>query len=267
MMKFANRIKLEDFFSNEDDHSTIIRYPRRKFPLTLIVIIIGIYFSYSFLSSVYIDVQDDSDLVSSSLPAVDETLLTDTSNATKMRHFISTQSVDDVRSEVQALDSQVINEVVRGMTPMMLAASTGNTKIIDLLFSNGADPNKRGSMNRTALQYATEKNHYQAAERLLSYGAEIDAYDNGRMTPLIMAANRGYTELGLLFIKKGADLDIQHMQGWTALIDAAIRNDERLVNALLEAGVNKNIATKNGMKAIDYARQYGHENMVILLSR
>lgn len=81
------------------------------------------------------------------------------------------------------------------MTPIMLAASRGNVEIIDLLFTQGADPNKRGSMQRTALQYAAEKNRIEAAERLLAYGADIDAHDNGRLTPLIMAASRGYTNI------------------------------------------------------------------------
>lgn len=48
-----------------------------------------------------------------------------------------------------------INEVINGMTPMYVK---GDVEIIELLFTQGADPNKRGSMERTALQYAAEKN-------------------------------------------------------------------------------------------------------------
>lgn len=173
--------------------------------------------------------------------------------------------LDEVK-QVLLTNKRTINDVVNGMTPIMLAASRGNVEIIDLLFTQGADPNKRGSMKRTALQYATEKNRVEAAKRLLAYGADIDAYDNGRLTPLVMAASRGYTELSLLYIEKGADVDIQHVDGWTALIDATAHNDVKVVKALLKAGADKDLKAKNGLKAIDYARQYGFKNLEKILS-
>lgn len=82
-----------------------------------------------------------------------------------------------------------------------------------------------------------------------------------------MAANRGYTELGLLLIEKGADVNIQHSAGWAALIDATARNDVKLVKALLRVGANKNLKTNNGLKAIDYARQYGFKNLEKILNK
>lgn len=179
--------------------------------------------------------------------------------------LVSNGTIEDIEKEVYSKDKAAMNEVVNGMTPIMLAASRGDVQIIDLLFTQGADPNKRGSAQRTALQYATEKNHVKAAKRLLAYGADIDAFDNGRLTPLIMAADRGYTELGLFFIQKGANVDVQHAQGWTALIDAARNGDETLVKALLAVGADKDIEMKNGMRALDLAKQYEHKNIVKIL--
>jgi ankyrin repeat protein len=147
----------------------------------------------------------------------------------------------------------------------MLAASLGNVEIIDFLFTQGADPNKRGSMQRTASQYATAKNHIAAAKRLLAYGANVDARDNGHITPLIMAADRGYTELALIYISKGAKVNSQHSQGWTALIEAVIRNNPALAKALPKAGADKELVTKDSMRAIDYARQYGHKELLAIL--
>lgn len=91
------------------------------------------------------------------------------SKADKIHQLVSKGSVYDVEQQLFISDKDMIIEVVSGMTPIMLAATRGSVEIIDLLFTQGADPNKRGSMQRTALQYAVEKNHINAAKRLLFY--------------------------------------------------------------------------------------------------
>ncbi len=252
---------------NEDIDTIVERHPRNNFPVLPIIVLFVLYLLFNFISKDKPIIQTVTDSTSPNETIPYKQKLSEVSKAVNFHQLVSSGSVDEVEQQLLLLDEKTINEVVSGMTPIMLAASRGSNEIIDLLFTQGADPNKRGSMQRTALQYATEKNHLEAAKRLLAYGAEIDAYDNGRLTPLIMAADRGYTELGLLFIEKGADVNIQHVQGWTALIDAARNGDEQLVIALIYAGADKNISMKNGMRAADLARQYGHKNIVNILGK
>jgi ankyrin repeat protein len=233
--------------------------------LPIIILFVGLYFVFNYYSENKQTVQGLTETVKSKLAATEKIVpKTLSNNDVKLHQTIANGKVEQVKQALLT-DKKAINDVVNGMTPIMLAASRGNVEIIDLLFTQGADPNKRGSMQRTALQYAVEKNRIEAAERLLAYGADIDAYDNGRLTPLIMAANRGYTELGLLFIEKGADVNIQHSAGWTALIDATAKNDVKLVEALLRVGADKDLKANNGLKAIDYARQYGFKNLEKIL--
>ena len=235
--------------------------------IPFIIILVGLYFVFNFYSENKTKVKELTKAVTAKVATTEKLASKVISKKNAGLHqIIANGEVDEVKQALLT-DTEAINQVINGMTPIMLAASRGNVEIIDLLFTQGADPNKRGSMERTALQYAAEKNHIGAAERLLAYGADIDAYDNGRLTPLVMAANRGYTELGLLLIEKGADVDIQHVEGWTALIDATAKNDVKLVKALLEAGANKDLKAKNGLKALDYARQYGFKNLEIILSK
>lgn len=235
--------------------------------IPIIIFFVGIYFLFNFYSDNKTTFHALFNSVTSEV-ATKEKLIPKviTRNDTNLHQVIPNGKIEEIKQALIA-NKHAINDVVNGMTPIMLAASRGNVEIIDLLFTQGADPNKRGSMQRTALQYAAEKNHIEAAKRLLSYGADINAYDNGHLTPLVMAANRGYTDLGLLFIEKGADVDIQHVEGWTALIDATAKNDVKLVKALLEAGANKDLKAKNGLKAIDYARQYGYKKIEKILSQ
>jgi len=250
---------------DDDPESIVERHPRSNLPLLPVIILSVIFILYSYVSTHEESVPGSIDTVSS----IEAEISTEKQSGTLPINFhqlVSMGDVKEVEEQIVSVDKETVNNVVSGMTPIMLAAARGSVEIIDLLFTQGADPNKRGSDQRTALQYAAEKNHIDAAKRLLAYGADIDAFDSGRLTPLIMAASRGYTDLGLLFIEKGADVNIQHVQGWTALIDAAAHNDVKLVNALLEAGAKRDLKANNGLRAIDYAEQYGFKNMVEILS-
>ncbi len=258
-------VNQEDMRNNVDAYSVVERNPGRRGPFKLIATIIAIYFAYQFVSLFNTSFEQESKSVGTVLKQSGQDLVKDYTKMNSVHDFVASGRLDALTENLLQIDRAEMNRVENGMTPIMLAASKGNVEMIDLLYTQGADPNKRGSMQRTALQYATEKNHYEAAKRLLSYGADIDAYDNGRLTPVTMAANRGHTELALLFVEKGADLNIQHSQGWTALIDATIRNDERLVRALLAAGADKTIKMENGMNALDYAIQYKHKQIAQLL--
>lgn len=267
MSKRREELKRQNNVQNEDAYAVVERHPRRSSPILLIFVLVAIYLLVSYLSSLNFEFQTVTDTILSKQTIPEKEKLSESSDVLTIHQLISEGAVDEIKHQLLLIDREAINEVVSGMTPIMLAASLGNVELIDLLFTHGADPNKRGSSQRTALQYASEKNHIEAAKQLLAYGADIDAYDNGRLTPLIMAANRGYSELGLLYTERGANVNIQHVQGWTALIDAVIRDDARLVNALLDAGADKNLATNNGLKAIDYARQYGHKKMMKILGK
>ncbi len=248
-----------------DDDFIIERYPQSKLPLFSVLILIVIFISYYYVSTYQESVQVITDTDSSgdaNTPVETQT----SAQHINLHELVSKGTYEEIAEQLYQIDKVYINKVIGGMTPLMLAASRGSVELVDLLFTQGADPNKRGSAERTALQYAVEKNHVEVAKRLLAYGADIDAFDNGRLTPLIMAADRGFTDLALILIQKGADPNIQHNQGWTALIDAARNGDEKLVNALMDAGAEKNISMKNGMKASDMAKRNGHSDIVNILA-
>lgn len=187
-------------------------------------------------------------------------------SASKLHELIKQGATADLQRHMDLLGESELNADINGMTPVMFASSVGNVSIVELLLKRGADPDKRGSSERTALQYAAEKNHIAVARTLLEFGADIDAYDSSRLTPLIMAADRGYTELGILFIESGADVNIQHVQGWTALIDAARNGNVSLVRRLLLAGADRDLSTSNGWRAIDFARNNKHKKVVKMLA-
>jgi ankyrin repeat protein len=181
--------------------------------------------------------------------------------ATRFYQAVSRSDINQVQQYLNELAPGEINTVIGGMTPVMKAASVGKPELVELLIKHGADPNKRGSHQRTALQYAAEKNRLAVAKVLLKHGADINGTDNTRLSPLTMAADRGYHDLAMYLIDKGADVNIQHTQGWTALIDAARNGDLLLVKRLVEAGADLRLLDKQGRSALDFARNNNHQSV------
>jgi uncharacterized protein len=58
-----------------------------------------------------------------------------------------------------------------GHSPLLEAAANGNMKILELLLKHGADVHAQTNSGKTALQFAEEKKHPEAAEFLRSRAA------------------------------------------------------------------------------------------------
>jgi ankyrin repeat protein len=57
-------------------------------------------------------------------------------------------------------------DVLRGVTPLMVAAAFGNEPMVELLLLQGADPARRDANGRTAAAYARAAGHPHLAARL-----------------------------------------------------------------------------------------------------
>lgn len=233
----------------------------RSWIVILVAIFIGL-FIYENRDHFHKSVQN-TDLQQDILPSTQQqaTPKVDPPIIVKLYQATSRGDINTVREYITQLSPGEINSVIGGMTPVMKAASVGNADLVQLLIEHGADPNKSGSHQRTALQYAAEKNRLAAARVLVKFGAELNGTDNSRLSPLTMAADRGYRDFALFLIDKGADVNIQHVQGWTALIDAARTGDLILVKRLVEAGADINLRLKNGGNALDIARKNNHNDV------
>ena len=173
----------------------------------------------------------------------------------------------DVRALIEIsdeLEPQWLDEAHNGMTPMMQASSHGDVEMVESLLRAGAGPHKRGAAQRTALQYAAEKNRIQVAVVLLDAGVDIEGADVSGLTPLIMAADRNFTELAILLMDAGANVNALMNVGWTPLLDAARRGNVPLAQELLRRGADVNVLI-NGNSAVRLAEDNGHPELANLL--
>ncbi len=113
-------------------------------------------------------------------------------------------------------DSQIINA-----TPLSIAASFGEMKIMRLLIESGASVDGTGGRPDTPLHFAAKEGHTQVIEMLIRSGADVNARDNFLRTPCIKAALKGSLSSIQALVKGGADITLQDSAGYTPLASAA----------------------------------------------
>ncbi len=78
------------------------------------------------------------------------------------------------------------------VTPLFLAAQTGNEPIVNILLRHDANPNAQDSKGRTPLYIATHNGHRKIVKSLLKKGAHPDIATEDDMTALDVAKEQGY---------------------------------------------------------------------------
>lgn len=89
------------------------------------------------------------------------------------------------------------------LSPLIVAARTGDTTRIAELIASGADVNERGGVNDwTPLMHAIHKNQAGSVKALLDGHADVSA-TAGREDALTMAAAYGYADIVTLLLDHG----------------------------------------------------------------
>jgi ankyrin repeat protein len=101
-----------------------------------------------------------------------------------------------------------------GVTPMSLAAASGNAAMIKLLLESGADANAPDGAGETPLMAATQVGSLDSVKALLAAGATLDARDKAfQQTALMVAVRANHPELVGHFIQQGASVNAQTRTG------------------------------------------------------
>lgn len=146
-----------------------------------------------------------------------------------------------------------------GLNALMLAAAyTKNTDVIDALLRAGSEIDcKKGGNNATALMIALAENkNPRISGILIEAGSDVNAADKDGNTVLFFAAAKGNLAVMKHLLSKAPDLNVRNKNGMTALMTAARHTkNPNIVTALVLAGADADIKTKDGKKALDFARE------------
>ena len=121
-------------------------------------------------------------------------------------------------------------------TPLMLAAASNHVKIMELLITHGANPEKRDIHGQTALHHALHHKAQSAALTLLSLLVHKNLPCRYGKTPLMLAASAGLLPIVRYLCAQGNFADSFDKKGFNALHYAAISGQTETVRYLVQEG-------------------------------
>ncbi len=152
---------------------------------------------------------------------------------------------------------------VRGLTPLMSAASKMSPVLIKMLLEAGARTsiNAKDNEGKTALMFGAERGHVETIKLLLEAGAAINAKDNMEKTVLMYAQGHMYSSISTLgagkcLIAAGANVNDVNAQRQTPLMLAVLRHYVEEIKMFLEAGARASVNERDnrGKTALMYLK-------------
>jgi len=120
---------------------------------------------------------------------------------------------------------------------LLVAARNNDVAAVEHALAQGAAPNSRNRLGKSALLMACEKGQSELAATLLRAGADVNQASLEGVTPLMAASYGGHAAIARDLLRAGArtdGLDRMHKNAW---IYAAAQGHAEVVMLLLDAGV------------------------------
>lgn len=135
--------------------------------------------------------------------------------------------------------------------PLCVAARHENTRMLQKLLDNKADPNFHIETLDPPLYDAITSGSLQSVEILLAGGAHVDVRFRNGWSPMMLAARVGDHEIGKALLARGAGLDDRDGKGLTALHVAAMSGSRVFFKWLQEVGADFEARDGSGKRAVD----------------
>ncbi|MEN6334542.1 MAG: ankyrin repeat domain-containing protein, partial [Phycisphaerales bacterium] len=168
------------------------------------------------------------------------------------------------------------------VTPLHIAARTGNRGIAETLIDAGAYINERRKVPPaekgvgTPLHWAAGSGRIQVAELLIARGADVNAateadpvYDDfpaGGPTPLHTAVYEGQADMVKLLVAHGAEVNPTRLDGFTPLHLAVFYKETDIVRCLLDHGARLDVQDRKGRTPADITIMRGHGEIAKILA-
>ena len=158
----------------------------------------------------------------------------------------------------------------RQRTPLLLATWGNHPAVAQALIAAGADVNAQDDQQDSPYLVAGAHGRTEILKMTLAHGANLRSTNRYGGTALIPASEKGHPEAVRLLIAAGSDVDFVNNLGWTSLLEVVILGQDTAVyqditRQLIAAKANVNLPDKNGVTALQHARQRGLTQIAALL--
>ncbi|OYP28934.1 ankyrin repeat domain-containing protein [Rhodopirellula sp. MGV] len=173
-------------------------------------------------------------------------------------------------NDVQVADGEIAakrnSEVTYTPEAFRKAAFEGNIEIVKSCIGKGVEIDDADSSGFTALTMAAYNGHDKVCQVLIEAGADVNKRDNKGQFPLYHAASLDSPTTVKLLLDAGAEInETETRENFTSLMMAAAEGNMGVVKVLLEAGADRSMRDVDGDRALEFAREYGHEEIAQLL--
>jgi ankyrin repeat protein len=151
-----------------------------------------------------------------------------------------------------------------GSTPLLEAARSGSSDMIQLLLDRGAKTEMSDVIATTPLLEAARYGNMDAVTALLKARADIEAASNAGNTPLMEAARRGHIDV-IKALKNKAKIELTNNDGYTPLLLAAQYGGAAAVQVLVDAGAELEATSVDGSTPLILAAYADQPDNVQLL--
>lgn len=156
-----------------------------------------------------------------------------------------------------------------GRTPLMAATQQNNIPVADLLIEAGSDVNQRDKMLLTPWICAAANGFYEILE-LGALHADVKLANRFGGTALLPSSEKGFLKAVDVAIKAGVPINHINDLGWTALQEAVVLGDggslySLIIRMLMNNEADPTTRDHDEKTAIDWAREYGHDEILAIL--
>ena len=127
------------------------------------------------------------------------------------------------------------------------------------------DINSEDFQSQTSLILAATNGHKRVVELLLEHKAKTDSEDDFGRTAAVKAADHGHEDIVILLLERTAQMKSKNKAFGSVLVSAAGRGQEAVVKTLLDRGVNKEFKNDDGRTALSMAASQGQPHVIRLL--
>nr|XP_022337172.1 E3 ubiquitin-protein ligase MIB2-like [Crassostrea virginica] len=167
---------------------------------------------------------------------------------------------DKLVSQMVKGEPDLCNRLIKGTTALIVASYEGQDGVVEILISNGANPNQTDENGNTALLASVSADKVNTVKILLKARCDVNAANKDGRTAIHVAARGGFEESAKLLLAWKCKVNVKDVAENTPLHEAIDRGQDGIIVLLVDVkDIDFRIANKKGFNALMFATLRGNK--------